>query len=254
MCLILLAWRSSAEFPCVLAANRDEFHRRPAAAAGWWPGGKILAGRDLQAGGTWLGLTRSGRFAALTNYRDASRPRRASRSRGGLVTHLLESANSVPEDLEWLREVSPGYDAFNVIFSDGATLGVFESMVGVGRELGAGVYGLSNHLLDTPWPKVRQAKSRLTSALADLENADALMHLLRDDQPASDAELPQTGISREWERLLSSAFIRAPDYGTRCSTVVRVDRGGGAAFDEWTWNPRGEAAGRAAFRFDITRA
>lgn len=254
MCLILLAWRSSVEYPCVLAANRDEFHSRPAAAAHWWPGGLILAGRDLKAGGTWLGVTRTGRFAALTNYRDPGLARSGAASRGTLVVDMLESVRSVPEDLERLRGISAAYGAFNLMFSDGERLGMFESTLGVGRELRPGIYGLSNHLLDTPWPKVLRAKSRLAGALDDLEEPDALMHLLRDDRPASDTELPQTGISLEWERLLSSAFIRAPGYGTRCSTVLRLDRAGDGHFDEWTWGPGGEATGRAGFRFDISRA
>jgi uncharacterized protein with NRDE domain len=115
------------------------------------------------------------------------------------------------------------------------------------------VYGLSNHLLDTPWPKVRNAKTRLSSALMDVSDESAILHLLRDDRPAADDELPKTGVRLEWERLLSSAFIRAADYGTRCTTMFRIDRAGDAQFDEWTWDEAGAETGRKTFRFAVRR-
>jgi uncharacterized protein with NRDE domain len=254
MCLILLLWRVRPEFPCVLAANRDESHDRPSAAAGWWSGpAGILAGRDLEAGGTWLGVGRDGRFAALTNYRDgpAAAASAYAPSRGRLVTEVLESGDSVAGSLDRLRAAGPHYRPFNMIFSDGERLGIYESASGCGRELGPGVFGLSNHLLDTPWPKVRNAKSRLASALTDLRDENAILHLLRDDRPAPDHELPRTGVRLEWERLLSSAFIRGDGYGTRCTTVFRIDRNGRAQFDEWTWDPAGEESAHECFRFDV---
>lgn len=252
MCLILLAWRVHPEFPCVLAANRDEFHDRATAAADWWPGeAGILAGRDLQAGGTWLGVTRRGHFAALTNFRDGGARRADAPSRGMLVSELLEAARTVPDTLRHLQEVGPRYNPFNILFSDGQRLGIYESALGEGRELGAGVFGLSNHLLDTPWPKVTNAKTALTAALSDPRDADSILHLLRDDRPASDGDLPRTGATLEWERLLSSAFVRAEDYGTRCSTLLRVDERGGAVFYEWSWDREGEASGTRCFTFAI---
>jgi uncharacterized protein with NRDE domain len=252
MCLILLVWRVHPEYPCVLAANRDEFHGRATAAAGWWPDQPdLLAGRDLEAGGTWLGITREGRMAALTNYRDPRLVREDVPSRGKLVTQFLESGQSVAEGLEQLRRVGAAYNPFNMIFSDGRNLGIFESVRGEGRELGAGVYGLSNHLLDTPWPKVRIAKSRLTEALSRLQDETAVMSLLRDDRQAPDEELPQTGITLEWERLVSSAFVRTGDYGTRCSTLIRIDRAGRAVFDEWSWDREGLESGRANIQFQL---
>jgi uncharacterized protein with NRDE domain len=262
MCLVLIAWRAAADYPCVVAANRDEFHARPTARAEWWQDHpRILAGRDLEAGGTWLGLTRSGRFVALTNYRDpeqrrvdaqgVSTPGVARPSRGLLVTSLLESGASVAESLIYLREVGANYNAFNVIFSDGHRLGIYESVVGSGRELGPGIYGLSNHLLDTPWPKVQSAKSRLQAALSELTDTAPLLALLRDDRPASDEHLPQTGVGLEWERLLSSAFVRAPDYGTRSSTIVRIDARRRAYFEEWSWDSVGTGAGRTCLQFEL---
>lgn len=254
MCLILLLWRVRPEFPCVLAANRDELHDRPSASADWWPGpAGILAGKDLKEGGTWLGVGRDGRFAALTNFRDGAAARESAPSRGRLVTEVLEHRNSVTEILDRLRAVGSQYNPFNMIFSDGERLGVYESLDGRGRELAPGVFGLSNHLLDTPWPKVRNAKSGLSSALTDLSDENAILHLLRDDRPAPDHELPDTGIRLEWERLLSSAFIRADGYGTRCSTLFRIDGNGGAQFDEWTWDRAGDESGRKTFRFDVLR-
>jgi uncharacterized protein with NRDE domain len=252
MCLILIAWQGHAKHRCVIAANRDELHSRPTAAAQWWPSQPpILAGRDLSAGGTWLGLARTGRFAALTNYRGTTERRADAPSRGALVTSILTSVDSVALTLEYLRSVSADYNGFNLLFSDGERLAVYESMRGAGRELEPGIYGLSNDLLDTPWPKVQTAKSRLSQALSNLETTDAVLALLRDDSIAPDDQLPRTGVSLEWERLLSSAFVRAPDYGTRCSTVVRIDEMRRACFDEWTWDAAGAEIGTVSLRFDL---
>jgi uncharacterized protein with NRDE domain len=254
MCLVLVVWRAHPRYSCIVAANRDEFHGRPAAPAAWWPHQpQILAGRDLEAGGTWLGLTRSGRFAALTNYRDPEQRRAPAPSRGTLVTTLLESGATVAESLAYLHRVGADYNGFNVIFSDGERLGIYESVVGQGRELDPGIYGLSNHLLDTPWPKVQNAKSRLQAALNESTDTAPLLDLLRDDRPAPDAQLPRTGVSLEWERLLSSAFVRAADYGTRCSTIIRLAASGRAYFDEWTWNSVGADAGRISLQFELER-
>jgi uncharacterized protein with NRDE domain len=252
MCLVLVVWKVHPLYPCVVAANRDEFHARPTAAADWWPDHpQILAGRDLQAGGTWLGLTRAGRFAALTNYRDPERRRTDAPSRGALVASLLDSRASVAESLGHLQRVGANYNGFNVIFSDGERLGIYESVRGSGRELGPGIYGLSNHLLDTPWPKVRHAKSRLEAALREMPDTAPLLALLRDDRPAPDDELPRTGLSIEWERLLSSAFVRAGEYGTRCSTIIRIDARGRAYFDEWSWDSVGAAGGNESRQFQL---
>jgi uncharacterized protein with NRDE domain len=252
MCLVLIAWRGDAEYPCVIAANRDELHSRPAAPAQWWPSEPpILAGQDLKAGGTWLGLTRAGRFAALTNYRDPEQRREGTPSRGTLVASVLKSNDTTQQTLDYLRDVGASYNGFNLIFSDGERLAVYESVLGAGRVLGPGIYGLSNHLLDTPWPKVQTAKSRLSTALSDLRNTDAALALLRDDEPAADDQLPRTGVGLQWERLLSSAFVRAPDYGTRCSTLVRIDRRRRACFDEWSWNSTGAQIGAVSFQFEL---
>ena len=252
MCLVLIAWRGAAKYPCVIAANRDELHSRAALAAHWWQSRPpILAGQDLSAGGTWLGMTHTGRFAALTNFRDPEQRRAGTPSRGTLVASILMSSDSVDRSLVHLRDVSASYNGFSLLFSDGERLAIYESARGGGRVLGPGIYGLSNHLLDTPWPKVQTAKSRLSSALADAADTAALLALLRDEAPARDEQLPRTGVSLEWERLLSSAFVRAPDYGTRCSTVLRIDERRRACFDEWTWDAAGEAAGAVSLQFEL---
>ena len=249
MCLILLAWHARADYPLVLAANRDELHARAAARAAWWTSPRILAGRDLNAGGAWLAVTEDGRFAALTNYRDPGRQRTGAPSRGQLVPMILDQRKPVAQQLQELHRIAPAYNGFNLLFSDGERVAVYESIVDRGRVLEPGVYGLSNHLLDTPWPKVVSAKTALAAALTQLPDESALLELLRDDTPADDRQLPRTGLSLEWERLLSSAFIRSPEYGTRCSTIVLIDRAGEARFTEWTWSASGMLAGEAAFRF-----
>ena len=253
MCLILVVWRQHPRYPVFIAANRDEYHDRASAPAAWWSDQpSLLAGRDLAAGGTWLGVTRTGRFAALTNFRDPTRVRKDAPSRGSLVTGLLTSTESVAASLHRLRRIGGDYNGFNVIFSDGRRLGIYESVPGEGRELAPGVYGLSNHLLDTPWPKVAKAKSKLLTAI----DAAAQIRVRRwiccaIARPAPQHELPSTGVSAEWESLLSSAFIKAPQYGTRCSTIVRMDAHNHTFFDEWSWDAAGEQAHRVSMEFAL---
>jgi len=255
MCLILVAWRAHPDYPLVVAANRDEFFARPAAEAGWWPDApSVFAGRDLEAGGTWLGLDRDGRFAGLTNFRDPQRNRDGTPSRGALVADFLRGRESTAEALARLQFEGPRYNAFNLLVSDGDSLGIYESASGSARLLEPGLHALSNHLLDTPWPKVTAGKSRLARALRALPDDTPLCELLRDDRPAPDAELPRTGVSLAWERMLSSAFIRAPGYGTRCSTVVTRDRHGWTHVTESSWDAVGVETGRVVERFQVDRA
>jgi uncharacterized protein with NRDE domain len=162
------------------------------------------------------------------------------------------TVGSVEEDLARLQQVGANYNGFNMLISDGERLGVYESVSGACVTLGPGVYGLSNQLLDSPWPKVQKAKSRLQAALSRMDDPSAVLELLRDDRPAPDPELPRTGVSIEWERLLSSAFVRGNGYGTRSSTVIRIDRAGTAFFDEWSWDPSGSHSNRRSFQFTIS--
>ena len=250
MCLILVAWRAHPDYPLVVAANRDEFHQRAAEPANWWSQPHILAGRDLSAGGTWLGVTRDGRFAALTNYRDPNRYKDGAPSRGAIVPATLDRPMPAVQRLTQLQRDGAAYNGFNLIFNDGEQLAVYESVAGRGRLLSPGVYGLSNHLLDTPWPKVMTAKAALGSALTGLPDQQALLRLLRDERQAEAAQLPRTGVSQDWEQLLSSAFIRSADYGTRCSTVVLMDRQGRVSFTEWSWDVSGALVGQVNFAFE----
>lgn len=250
MCLILFGWQAHPQYPLVVAANRDEFLARPAQPAHWWHDAPdVLAGRDLEAGGTWMGVSRSGRFAALTNYRDPSQQRPGAPSRGALVRDCLESAEDTGTTLSRIAAASNAYAGFNLLAFDGRSLAIHESTTGSVRHLSPGVYGLSNHLLDTPWPKLRLARERFATALADLPADHRLLALLTDDQTAADEHLPQTGVSIEWERRLSSAFIRAPGYGTRCSSVLNIRNDGVVCVREWTWDERGELFGEVSHRF-----
>ena len=253
MCLILLAWRVHPDYPLVVAANRDEFFARPTAPAGFWADApEIFAGRDLEAGGTWLGATRRGRFAALTNYRDPARIRRGTPSRGELVAAFLQGEAAPADYVARLRPRAGDYNGFNLLVGDGRDMHYFSNVAEESGHIGPlapNVYGLSNHLLDTPWPKVARGKSALTAALDALPEAEPLFELLRDDHQAADEELPRTGVSLEWERLLSAAFIRSPAYGTRSSTVVLRDTAGNTTFIEQTWDRDGGPAGRVQKSF-----
>ncbi|MCK9283502.1 MAG: NRDE family protein [Rhodocyclaceae bacterium] len=251
MCLVLLAWQVHPEFPLVVAANRDEFHARPSAAAEFWNDHpQVLAGRDLSAGGTWMGITRSERFAALTNYRDPAQMRSAAPSRGALVSDFLTGTQSPWQYAKQVANGSAAYNGFNLLVGDGHELAWYSNMDDEIRLLEPGIYGLSNELLDTPWPKVREAKSALGDSLAALPDDTPLFRLLRDDRRHPDEQLPRTGVSLDLERMLSAAFIRSPNYGTRSSTVLIRDRGGHTVFDEQTWQPDGLPGERRRFSFN----
>lgn len=234
MCLAALALDASRRFPLVLAANRDEFFDRPAARLAWWhpspEGPEILGGRDLAAGGTWLGLTLQGRLALVTNVRDPSRIDPDAPSRGQLVPLWLRG--DLPLDRFWPRVAMGGYNGFNLIAADFAagTCHWMSNTEVLPRAMERGIHGLSNAVLDTPWPKVQKLKSRLGEALhacgSAEELADELLDALADREKAADEALPRTGVSLDWERELSPAFIRTPDgrYGTRCSTEIITER------------------------------
>ena len=235
MCLVALALSRSARFPFAVAANRDEFFARPSAPLGWWSPGAgapdILGGRDLQGGGTWLGLNAAGRFALLTNVRDAARDAATAPSRGEIVPLWLRG------DLDaaafQAQFAARGYNGFNVVAADLSQGEVFHASdrTSARTTLSSGIHGLSNAGLDTPWPKVLALKSRLETALSDAGSLDALRDALfaalADPAPAPDSELPSTGVPADWERSLSAAFIALPErgYGTRCSTLVITEQG-----------------------------
>jgi uncharacterized protein with NRDE domain len=250
MCLVLIAVESHPNYPLIVAANRDEFYDRPTAPAAFWSEApSVLAGRDLKAGGTWLGIDRRGRFAAVTNYRQGQREPPAPRSRGRLVSDFLTTETGALEHMNRVRSDAGLYNGFNLITSDAGGPFYYSNRENRVLTLVPGVYGLSNHLLDTPWPKVASTKTAFDALLnggaSDL-TAD-LFTLLSDRNRPADDLLPSTGVGREWERLLSSAFIASDDYGTRSSTVVLVGRDGGIIFIERTFGPRGALGAQARF-------
>lgn len=252
MCLIVIGWRAHAGFPLIVAANRDEFHHRPTAPAAFWADAPaILAGRDLEGGGTWLGITRGGRFAALTNYRDPRHLVPGSPSRGRLVSDFLAGGERPGDYLARIAREGGRYNGFNLFVADGERLAYYSNRDGAVRELPPGIYGVSNHLLDTPWPKLTAARSAFAGALPGLPGTDPLFALLADDEIAPDHHLPETGVPLEWERLLSSIFVRSPAYGTRASTVVVAGADGAVRFEERSFGPDAAETGRASHEFRI---
>jgi uncharacterized protein with NRDE domain len=253
MCLILVAWRVHPDYPLVVAANRDEFFPRPTAPAAFWKDApQVLAGRDLEAGGTWMGITRGGRFAALTNFRDPAQMRKDAPSRGRLVADFLAGNDAPQAYLDRIANYGRRCNGYNLLVGDGESLWWSSNMGGAARTLEPGVYGVSNHLLDTPWPKVGAGKTALATAIDRLPDDQALFELLRDEGIHPDAALPKTGVPLEWERLLSSAFVKSPGYGTRSSTVLCADSEARIAFDEQTWLPGAERGDRQRYRFRKT--
>jgi uncharacterized protein with NRDE domain len=224
MCLIAWNWQPTSPSPLLLIANRDEFYARPTAPLHWWPDNDILAGRDLQAGGTWLGVSRSGRLAALTNHRDPAKQRAEAPSRGELVSRFLQSEASAEDYLGELAGRAADFNPFNLLVFDGDSLIGLESRHAKVITLQPGIGAVSNADFLTPWPKLSRLSSHL-QALHDQEPpSDAqLLALLHNPSVAPDADLPVTGLSLEFERALSAAFITLPDYGTRACSVVRFE-------------------------------
>jgi uncharacterized protein with NRDE domain len=226
MCLIAWNWQPASPTPLLLIANRDEFYARPTAPLAWWQDSPILAGRDLQAGGTWLGVSRGGRLAALTNYRDPANMRADAPSRGELVSAFLQSNTSAADYMAKLATHATDYNAFNLLVFDGHALMGLESRQAKVITLQPGLGAVSNADFLTPWPKLTLLKNSLQALLAQAHPSDAqLLDLLHHRGLAADADLPATGIPLELERVLSSAFIATPDYGTRACSVVRFETG-----------------------------
>ncbi|MCA1793288.1 MAG: NRDE family protein [Desulfobacteraceae bacterium] len=238
MCLIVFAYNIHPAYPLVIGANRDEFFERPTSPLSWWKDHPhVLAGRDLQAGGTWMGITNTGRFAAITNFRDPSRVKPKAPSRGALVGNFLYSDTPAQTYLEQVRQSAEAYNGFNLIVKDGSGLFYYGNYQDRIQRLCAGVYGLSNHLLDTDWPKVKKARKGLTFLMEqDPVNEEAVFTLLADRQPAPDHLLPDTGIGLAWERLLSSVFIHSKTYGTRSSSVILIEKNKQIRFTERTFD------------------
>ncbi len=222
MCVVGFQWHPGSQEPLLLLGNRDEYYDRPTAPLAWWEGGRILAGRDLQAGGTWLGVTRTGRVAVLTNFRDPALVRPEGPSRGQLPVRFLESDASSAAFLEGLRPEAASYSPFNLLLFDGKDLVGYESRGDRVVRFEPGIHAVSNGAFDEPWPKVERLKEQLAQAWKDL---GVLLGVLQDDRPFPDACLPHTGIYLDWERALSPLFIHTPTYGTRAATILRLGPG-----------------------------
>ena len=224
MCLLTFAWRIRPDHPLIFAGNRDERHARATEGARpWRDAPQMIAGRDLEAGGTWVGVSASGRFAVVTNYRDGLNPPKAPRSRGSLTADFLAGDMPPARYLETIRPHAQEYGAFSLLVGDARELHFFSNRGGPEGLVAPGVHGLSNHLLDTPWPKVERSKVRLANLLEqDAVTNEALFRLLADRAPAGEDALPDTGIGRELERQVSPPFVVNSRYGTRCSTLIRL--------------------------------
>jgi uncharacterized protein with NRDE domain len=251
MCIAYLAWQSHPDWPLFIAANRDEFHARPARpAVPWEDHPDVIAGIDEAAGGTWLGVTRQGRFAVLTNYRDLNLSGPSNPvSRGELVKNFLTSQDSALDYAEQAAVQGGMYAGFNLLIGDRQHASYVSNQWPDPRHaqtLTPGRYVVSNHLLDTAWPKTERLREVLNHfPVEHLERSvNRVFELLKDDTQAPDHELPQTGLSLEKERLLSSPFIVSPDYGTRCSTVIAIHKSGRALFSELTYDRQGQPVER----------
>ncbi|MGH8171105.1 MAG: NRDE family protein [Steroidobacteraceae bacterium] len=253
MCLLVLAWKTHPRYRLVLAANRDEYHDRPAAPLGRWSATPdILAGRDLRAGGTWLGLDRQRRFGIVTNFRDLVRASPEAPTRGNLIPRYLGGPAAAGDYLAALERDAAGYGGFNLLLADADSLWYGSNRsTPFARALLPGVHGLSNERLDTPWPKLRRVRHGFEAWLRrsdSVENGE-LFQLLADPTPAANDELlPSTGLSPEWERALSSPFVLNERYGTRCSTLVAIEASGACFLAERRFDPAGDCVGETQYR------
>lgn len=251
MCLVVFAWRAHPTYRLILVGNRDEAHARPTQPAHWWPdNASILAGRDLQAGGAWLAISKTGRFATVTNFRDGHAGRAGFKSRGTLVTDMVTGSGSLEEIGSSIA--MDAYAGFSLLFSDGESMSYLSNRDDLGAELGSGLYGLSNASLDTPWSKVVRAKASLRSLIdSDVINETGLLRLLSDRTPAPLNDVATDDLPFEMARAVSAPFIVTPEYGTRSSTIVLWDNDGVVEFSERRFDPAGKSTGDSRFRFRV---
>lgn len=256
MCLIFFSLNNHPVYKLAIAANRDEFYSRKTAAAGFWTDKPyILGGRDLEARGTWLGMTKAGRISLLTNYRDPENIDPNAPSRGQLVSDYLENKQRPDDYLRDLEHHAKQYNGFNLIVGTPDELWYLSNYRNGIQKIDTGFFGLSNHLLDTPWPKVERGKQKLKPVFSKtVIQPTELFELLYDDQRAADEQLPDTGIGLERERALSSMFIKSPNYGSRCSTVILIDRQNHAVFAERVYDLTSFEFTTQTFEFDLSPA
>jgi uncharacterized protein with NRDE domain len=254
MCLLVLAWQAHPRYRLIVAANRDEYHERPAAPLSKWPPpASLIAGRDLRAGGTWLGLDRERRFGAVTNFRELQRARPEAPSRGELIPRYLKGGTSAAGFFASLETQANRYSGFNLLITDRESLwyGCNRNSP-FARALPAGVYGLSNEVLDTPWPKLQRVRHGFETWLKDPgADPEALFTLLADrTRVADEAGVPATGLPRAWEEILSSPFVLNAQYGTRCSSVLMLEPEGGMYLAERRFDAQGDPQGQTEFRLN----
>jgi uncharacterized protein with NRDE domain len=254
MCLLVLAWQVHPRYRLVVAANRDEFHERPTAAMARWPEpDDIIAGRDLRAGGTWLALDRARRFGVITNFRDRQPPTPGNPSRGSLIPDYLRNPAGAAAYLQQLAPTARQYSGFNLLLMDGDSLWYASNRAeSFAKPLLPGIYGLSNQFLDTPWPKLQRVRRRFDPLInhgGEISKSELLAILADPTQAGVNEQLPKTGLSPEWEQLLSSPFIRNENYGTRCSTLVLLERSGAVSLTERRFDPTGVASADTEFSF-----
>jgi len=256
MCLIVFAFKNHPRFDLIFAANRDEFYGRPTRAAQFWDDHPtMLAGKDLSGGGTWMGINRRGQFAALTNFRDPSISKENAPSRGEIVINYLKQKKNPTAFLKQLHSRSAKYMGFNILAGTPAGVMHYSNQENTINTVEAGVHGLSNHLLDTPWPKVKRAKSGLKTLLSQASfEEEALFDILRHDRPAPNNELPDTGIPDDLEKQISPVFIKGEEYGTRSSTILLIDKSGTVTFEERIFTNGTQAIDETnQFEFEIER-
>jgi len=253
VCLIAFAWRSHPRYRLAVAANRDEYFGRPAAPAGFWDDHRnVLAGRDLEAGGTWLGITLNGRFAALTNYRNPADKKTGAPSRGALVADFLTGRTSAEEYVRLVEKRGADYNGFSLLVGDVGSMFFFSNRGDRATRVAPGVHGLSNHLLDTPWPKVEKAKAKFAALLDGTFDPERAFGLLNDTERAPGGELPSTGVSLELEERLSAIRILAVGgYGTRCSTALCFGQDGRIEFHERSYSEEGGVSGTVSYRLNL---
>lgn len=252
MCLIFLSYQQNPKYPLIVLANRDEFYERPTEPASFWSGNNVLAGKDLAAGGTWLGITKKGSMAMITNYRDLSKIKPNAPTRGKLVADFLQGELDPKKYLVALDQAADLYNGYNIILGTLKDPWYYSNYQKKIYQLGSGLYGLSNELLDSPWPKVSKGKAELTDLfMNDQLNVDQLFKQMLDNHEAPVDELPDTGIGLAREKTLSPMFIKTEVYGTRCTTLITLDNTGNLYFEERTYQPDQTGANTVAFDLRI---
>lgn len=250
MCVLFIANKVCQQYPLIIMANRDEFHRRPAAKLHRWPDSTITAGQDLEAKGTWLGVNRGGKIAALTNVRGSQYLKPAAPTRGELVTRYLDYQAGDDSFGQQLQRQADRYAGFNLLYGTPNQLFAFNNVKNKIEPLNQGFHGLSNAAINDCWPKVQRGVSQLEAYLDNNESPlpGELVALMRNVEPAPDHLLPDTGVGIELERFLSPIFIIGDDYGTRCSSILMVDRQRRLTFVEYSYDRNGEISDSVEFK------